>query len=107
MIARQLSVLSLERDTNHRHPGSFKTDMSTGSCRKRLPVAAKVALVTAGTIVEVLVTSEDSCFTSNCGRGEVKLPRLIRAITELMHTVNIRQGLSRGLFRALVCRVPS
>ncbi len=35
------------------HTGCFNAAVSTGSCRKRLPVAAKIALVTAGTIAEV------------------------------------------------------
>lgn len=33
--------------------GCFKAMVSTGSFRKRLPVAAKIALLTAGTIAEV------------------------------------------------------
>jgi hypothetical protein len=35
------------------HDGSFNAAVSTGSFRKRFPVAAKIALVTAGTIAEV------------------------------------------------------
>src|SRR5262245_58495593 len=35
------------------HTGCFNAAASTGSFRKRLPVAAKIALVTAGTMAEV------------------------------------------------------
>jgi hypothetical protein len=35
------------------HTGCFSTLLSTGTFRKRLPVAAKIALATAGTIAEV------------------------------------------------------
>ena len=36
-----------------RHADCFNAAVSTGSFRTRLPVAAKIALVTAGTIAEV------------------------------------------------------
>jgi hypothetical protein len=35
------------------HTGCFNALVSIGSFRKRLPVAAKIALVTAGTMAEV------------------------------------------------------
>src|SRR5260221_13442448 len=35
------------------HTGCFNVVLSIGSFRKRLPVAAKIALVTAGTMAEV------------------------------------------------------
>jgi hypothetical protein len=35
------------------HTGCFNAAVSMGSFRKRLPVAAKIALVTAGTMAEV------------------------------------------------------
>jgi hypothetical protein len=35
------------------HTGCFNAAVSIGSFRKRLPVAARIALVTAGTMAEV------------------------------------------------------
>jgi hypothetical protein len=46
--------LKLHDDACHSfHAGLFNAAVSTGSFRKRLPVAAKIALVTAGTTAEV------------------------------------------------------
>src|SRR5205807_4705489 len=44
--------LSTHRDDG-RHTDCFNAAVSTGGFRSRLPVAAKIALVTAGTIAEV------------------------------------------------------
>jgi hypothetical protein len=38
---------------NLHHVGSFSAELSTGIFRSRLPVAAKIALATAGTMAEV------------------------------------------------------
>jgi hypothetical protein len=52
-VFQWLSLSSQRHRRRSIHTGCFSTLVSTGIFRKRLPVAAKIALATAGTIAEV------------------------------------------------------